>query len=218
MTTYCDTHGHELDWTMTECVRTCCDWRRMTPANAGDTNGRRRSDAEIKATPDVTARLGIVVDYSPKYFRPYNAGRSTCRPDGRFSGWYRQTGVADCGHRFDNLGEDGKASISSGYAYGESGRTFCYSCIDRLERARALTSDTIDAYLSTDSREITTRTGGRLGVVVDYWVSSSGRHGSEVWSVRARTEDGRTFYGRNGGPGSAIRLRAIKADRVEAGA
>lgn len=182
-------------------------------------DGRRSTNAEIKATPDVTARLGIVVDYSPKYFRPYNAGRSTCRPDGRFSGWYRQIGVADCGHAFDNLGEDGKASISSGYAYGESGRTFCYSCIDRLERARALTSDTIHAYLSTDSREITTWTGGRLALVLAAETNGPvGWHGSEVWSVRARTEDGRTFYGRNGGPGSAIRLRAIKSDRVEAGA
>jgi hypothetical protein len=180
--------------------------------------GRRSTNAEVAATPNVAERLGIVVDYSAEFYRPYFSVSPSKRPDGRPAGWYRQTGVADCGHRFDNLSDDGLAGMDSGYSIGSAGRTFCYPCTDRLERARALLSDTIDGYLSADGRTITTWTGGRLADVVSAGSSASGWHGSAVWSVRARTEDGREFYGRNAGAGRNIRLRAVKGHRVEAGA
>lgn len=86
----------------------------------------------------------------------------------------------------------------------------CYACADAEEAATLARSTTFSAYVSEDGLRFTSWSGGEFGRIVGHGFSSRAGfgHGLHYWTVR--TSDGRTWHGRNGGPGMALTIRAHK--------
>ena len=113
----------------------------------------------------------------------------------------------DCGHAATPQGG------AAGYARRQDGTTLCYPCADAEELAAMAQSDTFVAYVASDGREITTRSGGTLARVAGSGIGRAG-FGVRVHYWAAESADGRLWYGRSAGPGMAVILRARKSSRV----
>jgi len=120
--------------------------------------------------------------------------------------------VLDCGHRRaepTHFHANG-IPMTAGYAEMSDGRRVCYACADDLQRGAMVQNTEITAYLSSDGEHITTWTGGELAKVISLGSATTGFGGSEITFVRAVSPDGREWYGRNGGKGMSVRLKAVK--------
>jgi hypothetical protein len=109
--------------------------------------------------------------------------------------------IVDCGH------EAVAEGIGTGYATMPDGKRVCYACADASERERMRTADSMFAYVSTDSRSITTWTGGKLATVTAVWTSDRARK----TYVQATDVHGTRWYGQ--GPsetGNYVNLRRAK--------
>lgn len=142
---------------------------------------------------------------APESFAPYTA------PGGIECGWYARHGVADCGHRYSNIGADGRASNAAGYGVDrETDRSRCYGCSDARARAAldalAYGLGRMVGYVSADARTLTTSTGGELARVTAHRAKNH-RH---FWQFE---RGGRRFHGANAGPGNVVYVRAYKAAR-----
>jgi hypothetical protein len=86
----------------------------------------------------------------------------------------------------------------------------CYPCADAAQLAHVADPEVkrFTAYVNGDGTAITTWTGGKLAGIHTTGTSGGGFHGAEIFHVTAQTADGRTWYGKNGGLGMAINLRA----------
>ncbi|QRE00877.1 hypothetical protein [Nocardia phage NC1] len=120
-------------------------------------------------------------------------------------GWYAKEGTADCGHRYNNLGEDGRADIGTGYgltSHTGDASTVCYGCIYRDALARldelAPGKAKVAGYVSNDGQLLTTWNGYPLASVVSHRVSVNPIGRVHHWVFRRGT---RTFFAANGGAG-----------------
>lgn len=106
----------------------------------------------------------------------------------------------DCGHAPTPDG------IAAGYATLIDGRRVCYPCADDAQRRQVAQGNRFVGYLASDSRTVTTWTGGELARV-----RQTKPAGADAVSVWARTPDGRSWYGRGSGPGMVLSLRAVRS-------
>lgn len=120
--------------------------------------------------------------------------------------------VVDCGHHATEptaFHQNG-VPLDSGYAVLPDDTRVCYDCADRLQREDMLVKDEVWGYLSGDGKKFTTWTGGELARVTEEGAARTGWHGKEITYIRAVSPDGRRWYGKNGGRGMALRLKAAK--------
>lgn len=121
--------------------------------------------------------------------------------------------VCDCGHP-PSQRSGALATIGTGYARDDDGRTLCYDCAEVTERANFQAAETGAqwfAYLAGDGRTVTTWTGALLATVRREWTTREGFGGATV-RVWARDEWGRWWGGRGSGRGVYIRLRLLKRE------
>jgi hypothetical protein len=103
---------------------------------------------------------------------------------------------------------------ASGYAITQDNRKICYSCSDNMQREELKDrSRPFFAYVSSDGKEITTWTGGKLMTVTIsrpcQLTRQSFLHDRRAYrSIRARDIHGKNWAGR-GSAGIAIKMRAI---------
>lgn len=103
------------------------------------------------------------------------------------------------------------AGCSAGYARTRTNRMLCYSCADNGQRLELLDrSRPFGAYLSADSRTVTTWTGGKLGRAHGVRSSRSGWHGSRIYRFHVRDVHGEWWQARGQGPGMCCTLRPMK--------
>lgn len=115
-------------------------------------------------------------------------------------------GILDCGHAPTPTSGSG-----TGYATDSTtGETKCYACADQYEIDLLRTADRFVAYLSLDSKRITTWTGGTLGTVTRATDSAP----AKKTYVRVTDVHGIDWYGV--GPiesGTYVSLRRVKDQR-----
>ena len=103
----------------------------------------------------------------------------------------------------------------TGYAVHEWGQLICYDCSDKRQREEMRDrSRPFTAYVSSDGKDVTTWTGGKLGSVVsrrrcELTRQSFTHSRKEYSSFRVRDIHGAEWYGR-GSPGICINLRPCK--------
>jgi hypothetical protein len=127
-------------------------------------------------------------------------------------GWYAKEGTADCGHRYTNIGEDGRASSGTGYgltSWQDDAQSVCYGCLhaSALARLDALApgKGKVSGYVSTDGALLTTWNGYPLATVIAHRVSRNPIGQVHHWVFRRGT---RTFYAANGGVGLSAMVSA----------
>lgn len=114
------------------------------------------------------------------------------------------TEILDCGHVATPT-EPG--SLGNGVAHTSDGKTMCYKCAADMIKADALRDNHLMAYVSLDSKRITTWDGQTLGTISD--THEANRHRT---FYRAKLWDGRHWYG--WGPaetGTYVSLRPYKS-------
>ena len=115
------------------------------------------------------------------------------------------TALLDCGHPMTNRGD----GPGTGRAIDADGRSYCYPCAEREERARFLAADRWTAY-DTGNGAISTWTGGTLARVTDRRIGRGG-FGSRMVYLRAVAPDGSRWHGRHSADWSeAVTLRRAK--------
>lgn len=100
------------------------------------------------------------------------------------------------------------SGCGTGYAETADGRTVCYSCADKRQRAEFAAADSFCAYMDGTGRTITTWSGGYLATITSL-ERHRGGFGGEYWTFRAISRGAR-WYGRGGGPGMFARLKRAK--------
>lgn len=134
------------------------------------------------------------------------AGDVMAWPDGQ---WW--TAPLDCGHpptpptSFHSTG----VPLTTGAGHDREGRTSCYPCATAAEAAQLADPEvvTFGAYIDSAGARLVSWPGGELGRVISHGYSRAGAWGGlHYWTVR--TPDGRTWHGRNGGPGMCLTIRA----------
>ena len=113
--------------------------------------------------------------------------------------------ILDCGHA-----PSPHSSISTGIARDREGKTYCYECAAITDREAIECGDDIYAYVSSDGKRIITWAGIELMRVTHNGTAHSGFHFTVMHYIRAIAPNGKTYYGKNGGNGMAIRLKANK--------
>jgi len=128
----------------------------------------------------------------------------------------RAAQLLDCGHTptdprsFHANG----VPLTSGYATErDTGRKVCEACAEDRERAAFAASERYGAYLSGDGCSITTWTGAQLARVTYEGTARTGFYDSEITYLRAVSDDGRVWYGKNGGRGMCVTLRLSRTNR-----
>lgn len=113
-----------------------------------------------------------------------------------------------CGHEPSPHGEH-----TTGTATLPDGREVCWACADDWAREDIRTGGTYFAYLSSDGRQLTTWSGGRLADVTRL---SKSRHfgfygvSYDVVHFRAVDVHGARWYGTSPGRGMYARMRRAK--------
>lgn len=121
--------------------------------------------------------------------------------------------VLDCGHKREtpkNFHPSG-VPMTSGYATEAStGRRVCYGCAWSAEEHEMLAvkpGGGYTAYVSDDTKEIVTWTGGTLMIV--HAAHASKAFGRPILNFRAIDAHGHEWYGKNGGAGRVIRMKRV---------
>lgn len=116
--------------------------------------------------------------------------------------------VLSCGHP-----PTPDSGCGTGYATTrDTNERICYSCADARERESLKTQNTFAAYLSGDSKHLTTWTGGVLATVTHRWFTSAGgfARGTTITRFRATDVHGQRWYGTSPGPNMYARMRKAK--------
>ena len=88
----------------------------------------------------------------------------------------------------------------------------CYACCHARDVAQMLDrSKPFGAYLSSDGKTITNWPGYLLGTVTREAVSRTGFHSSKITHIRVTDVHGGKWYGKGGGRGIYVTLRACKS-------
>jgi hypothetical protein len=100
------------------------------------------------------------------------------------------------------------------YAKDRDGKVYSDEGVDiRERRAVQERKGPIFAYLSSDAGQckghVTNWKGNKLLTVISAGPTGGG-FGGKQWHVTAKDEQGRTWYGRNGGPGVYISMKPTK--------
>ena len=85
----------------------------------------------------------------------------------------------------------------------------CYPCADARQRAELATAEHFFAYLSGDSKQLTTWTGGLLARVTRIDRRRVG-FGGERFYFRAVSPDGSRWYGNSPGPNMYARMHRAR--------
>lgn len=117
---------------------------------------------------------------------------------------------AETGKTFVAANEGGSVN----WAYDGAGNVYSNEGVHIRElRAVAERKGPVVAYLSSDAGQfkghITGWKGNKLMQVISAGPTGGG-FGGKQWHVTAKDAQGRTWYGRNGGPGMYIRLKPTK--------
>lgn len=122
--------------------------------------------------------------------------------------------ILDCGHT-----ESPHSVITRGYGTDRQGRKHCYACCHARDLAAMQETGKLDAYLSSDGRQITGWPGfAPLLSITREWVTSAGGFAARtpitrVWAV---DENGARWHGRGPGRGMYMRLtRSVDARRAK---
>ena len=120
---------------------------------------------------------------------------------------------ADCGHDIPAL-PAGYAG-GSGYAtWRDTGKTSCYPCTDDIARAELATAKSFLGYLSSDSRTVTTWTGGHLATVTSVHSAEVGfGYKTRRYYIRAVDASGAEWYGTGQGAGMCANMRRANSRR-----
>ena len=111
---------------------------------------------------------------------------------------------------------DGSHGCGTGYGVDRDNRMMCYPCCDKREVAVLVGAAKAYGYISSDGRQFTTWTGGKLGTVV--WSAPTalpfGRrhswiHGNGYCAFNVRDVHGQLWHGK-GSRGVCITLRRMK--------
>lgn len=100
-------------------------------------------------------------------------------------------------------------SMATGYAVLPNGSKICYPCADKrqVEEMKDRSAPFV-AYISTDSKSVTTWTGGFLGRIT--WSNSTanprGIYSRETVAINVIDAHGKKWHGRGPGSGMCVRL------------
>ena len=94
-----------------------------------------------------------------------------------------------------------------GYGRDREDRTYCYPCMDRMQREDIETLPSVVVY-DDGGPDVTTWTGGRLARVIGRSTYRNGLTGTRMTALTVRTPRGRVLHGRYGSDWSqAVVLR-----------
>jgi hypothetical protein len=114
--------------------------------------------------------------------------------------------ILDCGHTATPT----ETGLGTGVAHATDGKTLCYECADKAQRADLATSKTFTAYLSSDGKHLTTWSGGILATILYSWERRVGFHGSKRTYFNAVDATGKHWHGTSPGRNMYARMRATK--------
>jgi len=111
-----------------------------------------------------------------------------------------------CGHEPSPHGPH-----TTGTAHTPNGREICWGCADNEQRESLKTEERWDAYLSSDGKQLTTWTGGKLADVTElWWRDGVNFGGTRRYYFRARDVHGQRWHGTSPGHSMYARMRRSK--------